>query len=223
MAEIMMAQVVGEEVYKAPGNPKEFHGCHNDCVTGVVKLSDNKRLASCSFDKHIKVWDIATNTCLMTLSGHAEEITTLIELNDGRLASGCTDGTIKIWNISNEGFGTCEMTLESSSVLCLLQLKSLPLPLASSPSPPGSPKSPSSVSTSVPVIGEFMNRLCCGHQNGTITIWDITTGECIVTALNKCPFPPFPSSPSLPFFLSFLFPIDQLTPYQTMGHLIYYR
>ena len=171
-----MGHVGGEVGSSAPGHLKDFHGCHHDCVTGLVKLMDNTRLASCSFDKHIKVWDISTHSCQMTLSGHAEEITALIELNDGRLASGCTNGTIRIWNISTEGLGTCEITLESSSVLCLLQLKSLPVAL---PSPPGSPKT---TKTSLPqVTGDFTDRICCGHQNGTITIWDISTGQCLQT------------------------------------------
>ncbi len=39
----------------------------------MAKQSNNK-IISCSSDKTIKVWDIASGDCLNTLEGHASEI-----------------------------------------------------------------------------------------------------------------------------------------------------
>jgi hypothetical protein len=44
----------------------------------------------------------------LTLSGHSYSVKSVMELSDGRLASGSSDNTVKIWNIVT---GVCEMTL----------------------------------------------------------------------------------------------------------------
>jgi WD40 repeat protein len=46
------------------------------------------------------------------LSGHSDNVTSLIELQDFRIASGSSDKTIKIWNLNN---GECELTLSGHS------------------------------------------------------------------------------------------------------------
>jgi hypothetical protein len=79
------------------------------------------RLASGSFDTSIKIWDVATKTCLVTLRGHSESVKTLTQLNDGRLASGSADNSIKLWDVMTN---ICLATLvgHSESVNTLTQL-----------------------------------------------------------------------------------------------------
>ncbi|UKZ95095.1 uncharacterized protein TrAFT101_009945 [Trichoderma asperellum] len=52
-------------------------------------------------DFDIKIWDIATGTCLKTFSGHRSTIFSLAYSSDGlQLVSGDSDGTIKVWDLA---------------------------------------------------------------------------------------------------------------------------
>lgn len=56
-------------------------------------------LASGSFDKTIRIWDLSTGKN-QVLTGHIDRITSLAVLPNSRLASGSYDGTIRIWDLS---------------------------------------------------------------------------------------------------------------------------
>ncbi|CAE7618779.1 TUP1, partial [Symbiodinium microadriaticum] len=66
-------------------------------------------LWSGSFDRTIKVWNLADKTCMGTLTsedgGHVEPITcmTIVPSSDGDyVATGGVDGFVKMWNASGE-------------------------------------------------------------------------------------------------------------------------
>jgi len=77
---------------------KTFTG-HTDAVS-VVKFWKNK-IVSGSWDKKVKIWDIISGVCDVTLSGHACFIHALAFNND-YIFSGDGDGVIKKWKISSE-------------------------------------------------------------------------------------------------------------------------
>jgi WD40 repeat protein len=54
------------------------------------------KLASGSWDLTVRVWDMNTLECVLTLP-HASEVRCLAVLKDGSLAAGLGDGTIQMW------------------------------------------------------------------------------------------------------------------------------
>ena len=59
-------------------------------------------LASGSWDKTIKLWDVASGRELRTLSGHRNGVTSVAFSPDGKvLASGSDDNTIKLWDVAS--------------------------------------------------------------------------------------------------------------------------
>ena len=76
-------------------NPNKLTS-HFNSVCCLLKLN-SKQIASSSKDNSIKIWDIYTGVCLITLKGHTKEIRYLIKLSNNQIASGSYDNTIKIW------------------------------------------------------------------------------------------------------------------------------
>ena len=87
----------GREIAKLSG--------HTDKVTCVAfSPQSDQILASCSYDKTIKVWSLDKEPrCLATLSAHGDAIYTLAFSPNGEiLASGSNDNTIKLWSLNTE-------------------------------------------------------------------------------------------------------------------------
>jgi WD40 repeat protein len=49
------------------------------------------------------VWNLSSQSIVATLNGHQSAVNSLLCLNDGRLVSGSSDGTIQVWNRTNQG------------------------------------------------------------------------------------------------------------------------
>lgn len=72
---------------------------HKFEITFLLLLNDG-RLASCSYDKLIKICQIQDHQFIkneINLQGHKEEVRHLCQLDTGHLVSCSIDGTIKIW------------------------------------------------------------------------------------------------------------------------------
>lgn len=74
---------------------------HSDWISSLSITPDGKILASSSFDKTIKLWNLSTGQLINTLSQHTKGIVCIAISPDGKtLASGGWDETIKLWNLS---------------------------------------------------------------------------------------------------------------------------
>jgi WD40 repeat protein len=70
---------------------------HRSWVINLIELSDG-RLASCSYDKTIRIWKLPSGICQMVLRGKAD-VWCVMELPQNILLSGSADGVIRCWNL----------------------------------------------------------------------------------------------------------------------------
>ena len=73
----------------------------NICILLTFQLNRKSYLASASWDKTIKLWDLSNCNCVTTLAGHSDCVWGLTSYKiDGNLyfASASDDKTIKIWS-----------------------------------------------------------------------------------------------------------------------------
>ena len=71
---------------------------HGGAVYSVCFSPDGKQLASSSFDRTVRLWDVETGACVRTLEGHGDWVLSVCFSPDGRrLASGSDDRTVRLW------------------------------------------------------------------------------------------------------------------------------
>jgi WD40 repeat protein/transcriptional regulator with XRE-family HTH domain len=72
---------------------------HSNWVQGLAFAPDGSRLASSSWDRTVRLWDVESGRCLHTLEGHTERVQCLAWSPDGRtMASAGFDHTIRLWD-----------------------------------------------------------------------------------------------------------------------------
>ena len=71
------------------------HKVYKQSVCCLVQLADG-RVVSGSY-KTLKMWNVNTGVCEMTLEGHSDGVECLVQLADGRVVSGSRDKTLKVW------------------------------------------------------------------------------------------------------------------------------
>ena len=75
---------------------------HDSEVRSVSFSPDGKTLASGSYDKTIKLWEVATGKLITTLKGYDTPVWSVSFSPDGKtLASGSSDKTIKLWEVAD--------------------------------------------------------------------------------------------------------------------------
>ncbi|TFI54976.1 serine/threonine protein kinase [Mastigocladus laminosus UU774] len=134
---------------------------HSDSVNSVAFSPDGKTLASGSWDKTVKIWNVGTGQVIRTLNGHSNFVYSVAFSPDGKtLASGSFDNTIKIWNV---GTGQVIRTLNGHSDFVLsVAFGHSDFVLSVAFSPDG-------------------KTLASGSRDKTVKIWNVGTGQVIRT------------------------------------------
>ena len=88
---------------------------HTQYITCIIKIKKTK-IASCSFDTTIKIWDSKSGDCLRTLVDQDNgELENLLKLNEAQIVS--FNNSIKLWDLQT---GSCiaRIANDSHSILC---------------------------------------------------------------------------------------------------------
>ena len=104
------------------GKPlKSLHG-HNHFVSSLALNSDNTKLVSGSWDKTIRLWDIASCKSDLLFKGHTKDVLCVGFSHDERLIfSGGMDNSLKYWN--TKGDLRYDNTQFNGWVSCILNIQ----------------------------------------------------------------------------------------------------
>lgn len=91
------------------GQWREFSG-HREFVRDIAFGSDNRRLASASWDGDVRLWDISTGRPLQTLKGYSRLVAVAFTRDGAHVLAGGQDGMIRVWSTES---GAEELTLIS--------------------------------------------------------------------------------------------------------------
>jgi WD40 repeat protein len=85
-----------------PGSkPEQTLAAHADVVYDVAFSPDGKLLATCGYDRLIKLSDVATGKEVRTLKDHSDAVYSLAFSPDGKLlASAAADRAVKVWEVA---------------------------------------------------------------------------------------------------------------------------
>jgi WD40 repeat protein/tRNA A-37 threonylcarbamoyl transferase component Bud32 len=86
------------------GHPKTpVSGVGFNSVNSVAFSHDGRQVVSCSQDKSIMIWEVATGQEILTLKGHTRWVSSVAYSPDGKqIVSGGVDGSLKIWDATTD-------------------------------------------------------------------------------------------------------------------------
>jgi eukaryotic-like serine/threonine-protein kinase len=70
-----------------------------DGISSAAFSPDNTQLVSASFDGTVRVWNIALEKVIGTLAGHTGAVMSVAVNPLGRVATGSTDGSVRVWDL----------------------------------------------------------------------------------------------------------------------------
>merc|ERR1712028_155486 len=104
----LMVWEMNADAEGSPGYARRSMGGHSEAVQAVVLSSDGQFALSASWDKTMRLWDLATGVTARTFQGHTKDVFSVAFSGDNRqIVSGSRDKTIKLWNTLAE----CKYTI----------------------------------------------------------------------------------------------------------------
>jgi hypothetical protein len=89
-------------------------------VSAVAVTPDGRHVVSGSWDRTLRVWDLATGETKTTLQGHTDSISAVAVTPDGRyVVSGSKDRTLRIWDLKG-GKELLTFTVDGDVTTCVV-------------------------------------------------------------------------------------------------------
>ena len=103
---------------------KTWKECKQPVWTTKWSLTDSTSLMSCSDDKTVRLWDLPSDSSVVTFHGHQDYVRTgcfMVGQANGLLASGGYDETVRLWDprASNAAVMSFKHVASVESVLCM--------------------------------------------------------------------------------------------------------
>jgi WD40 repeat protein len=73
---------------------------HDLPVTSIAFSDDGTKMASCSFDRSVRIWDVFTGKCQDVLEGHEHHVVTAQFSPDGRTLVSKSYNEFRLWNVA---------------------------------------------------------------------------------------------------------------------------
>ncbi|MBU0650900.1 hypothetical protein KKC59_03215 [bacterium] len=105
-----------------PGNILSFNAHYGSAVIDIVKI-DNERIVSAGTDGLFKLWNIKEGKIELEMKYGDLDLTRLIKLKEGLLASGHKNGKIKLWDIRKGDLIKEYIIEEGIPIISLVQLE----------------------------------------------------------------------------------------------------
>jgi WD40 repeat protein/transcriptional regulator with XRE-family HTH domain len=166
----------GEELYTLYG--------HTNTVNSVHFNADGTRIASASNDRKVFIWDAISGVQLLSLAGHTNTAWDSAFSPDGKhIATASEDHTVKIWDLSSGG----ELpSMNTGALITIFDPEQERLALSFSDRPaeiwdfPRKKRLFSLSDHSISWVYKFSadgKRLASKSPDGTVSLWDATSGQ----------------------------------------------
>ncbi|KAF2070768.1 hypothetical protein CYY_007916 [Polysphondylium violaceum] len=161
---------------------------HGKSVRAIIKDTTEGRLLTAGADSYVKLWDLATQTCIKEIK-EANEVNTIF-LQDNLLYTGCNDKTVKVWDMRNF---ECVKTLSghTRAIKSVCAMGNLLFSGSNDQQIYVWNLSTASILTNfqghegwVKTLYAHNNYLYSGSHDETIKVWDLKTTRCVNTI--KC-------------------------------------
>jgi guanine nucleotide-binding protein subunit beta-2-like 1 protein len=102
------------------GTPQRALRGHSHFVTDVVMSSDGQFALTGSWDKTLRLWDLASGVSTRQFVGHTKDVLSVAFSNDNRqIVSGSRDKSIKLWNTLAQCKYTIQEDMHNDWVSCV--------------------------------------------------------------------------------------------------------
>ncbi|GJJ74482.1 hypothetical protein EMPS_06840 [Entomortierella parvispora] len=75
---------------------------HTLRIKDLAFSRDGQRIATCSTDQSVRLWDQQTGALVTIWNGHTHHVIHVVFLNDGEVASASWDGTVRFWQMGSD-------------------------------------------------------------------------------------------------------------------------